>query len=63
MQKQLKRVLEDPSFAAELARSGLDTIRTRHTCAHRVNELMEIYDAMKPAPREQNQLAAAGVEA
>jgi spore maturation protein CgeB len=63
MQKHLKSVLQDPPFAAELARNGLETIRKRHTCAHRTNELLAIYDAMKPPTQEQNQLAAAGVEA
>lgn len=63
MQKHLKNVLGDPSFAAELSRNGLETICNRHTCAHRVNELVKIYEAMKPATRERNQLVAAGMEA
>lgn len=63
MQKHLKSILEDPSFAAELARNGIETIRNRHTCAHRVNELVKIYEAMKPAICERNQLVAAGMEA
>jgi len=32
-----------------LARSGLETIRARHTCAHRVDELEAIYRQMQPA--------------
>jgi spore maturation protein CgeB len=63
MQAHLTRVLEDPPFAAELARNGLETIRSRHTCAHRVNELLGIYDRMKPSIREQPQLLSVGVEA
>jgi len=31
-----------PSLAAKLAQNGLATIRSRHTCAHRVEELMSI---------------------
>lgn len=63
MRKHLKSVLEDPPFAAELTRSGLETIRNRHTCAHRVNELLAIYEAIKPITHEQDQLVASGVEA
>jgi spore maturation protein CgeB len=34
----------DPQFAANLAATGLEAIRSRHTCFHRVNELLEILD-------------------
>jgi spore maturation protein CgeB len=49
MHKHLGNVLNDSSLAQSLVASGLDTIRKRHTCAHRVNELLSIYHAMKPA--------------
>lgn len=49
MQRHLEDVLNDSALAASLSLSGLQTIRARHTCAHRVNELFSIYDAMKPA--------------
>jgi spore maturation protein CgeB len=49
MQKHLKDVLNDSSLAESLTSSGLETIRKHHTCAHRVDELLSIYDAMKPA--------------
>ncbi len=39
---QLRRVLQDPALAQSLAASGLETVRARHTCAHRVGELMAI---------------------
>jgi spore maturation protein CgeB len=42
MVRHLRAVLADPQLAAELARSGLETIAARHTCAHRVDELLEI---------------------
>lgn len=48
MEDLLHNVLSDPGLAASLARSGLETIRQRHTCGHRVDQLMEIYEAMKP---------------
>ncbi|MFL6350661.1 MAG: glycosyltransferase [Bryobacteraceae bacterium] len=49
MQKRSREVLDDLSLAGSLAASGLETIRKRHTCAHRVDELLSIYDAIKPA--------------
>jgi len=43
MKQLIDRVLTDGSLAAELARHGLETIRRKHTCAHRVDELLGIY--------------------
>lgn len=43
MKQLLQRVLTEPSFAEELARNGLATIKQKHTCAHRVDELLAIY--------------------
>ena len=40
MARMLRDVLHDPALAASLAASGLQTIRARHTCAHRVDELL-----------------------
>jgi spore maturation protein CgeB len=42
MQRHLRDVLNDRGLAASLVRHGLQTIRERHTCAHRVDELMAI---------------------
>lgn len=42
MTKHLRTVLSDPDLAGEFARSGLETIRARHTCRHRVDELLGI---------------------
>jgi spore maturation protein CgeB len=42
MERLLREVLEDDGLAHALRESGLETIRTRHTCAHRVDELMAI---------------------
>jgi spore maturation protein CgeB len=42
MREAMRAVLASPSLAAELRASGLETIRQRHTCAHRVDELLEI---------------------
>jgi spore maturation protein CgeB len=39
---QLRAVLSDPECGRGLAASGLETIQTRHTCAHRAQELLDI---------------------
>lgn len=43
MQRQLRAVLSDKAMARELASHGRRTILDRHTCAHRVDELLEIF--------------------
>ncbi len=47
MQSHLQNVLNDPALARSLCESGLETIRQRHTCGHRVNELLGIYEEVK----------------
>jgi spore maturation protein CgeB len=42
METLLSDVIADPSLGRALAVSGLETVLTRHTCRHRVNELMAI---------------------
>ncbi|MES0136394.1 glycosyltransferase [Mesorhizobium sp. M0016] len=42
MRQQLRTVLSDEDFAASLVTSGLETIRSRHTCRHRVDELLGV---------------------
>jgi spore maturation protein CgeB len=42
MREQLRAVVEDPARARELAAHGRRTILERHTCAHRVDELLAI---------------------
>jgi spore maturation protein CgeB len=42
MVEHLRAVLSDRALARSLATSGLETILARHTCGHRVDELMEI---------------------
>jgi spore maturation protein CgeB len=43
MRELISKVLTHPSFAEDLAVHGLSTIMQRHTCAHRVDELLAIY--------------------
>ncbi|HEU0130342.1 MAG TPA: glycosyltransferase [Mycobacteriales bacterium] len=42
MERALDDVLHDAALAASLREHGLRTIRDRHTCAHRVDELLAI---------------------
>jgi spore maturation protein CgeB len=42
MEAQLRTVLCDQEAAQNLARSGWETIQARHTCAHRVDELLAV---------------------
>lgn len=42
MARQIRRVLTEPGLAERLSRSGLETIRNHHTCAHRVDQLLSI---------------------
>ncbi len=42
MERSMKHVLARAETAAPLARRGLETIRSRHTCAHRVEELLTV---------------------
>jgi spore maturation protein CgeB len=46
MRKQMRAVLEDRALAHSLAEHGLATIAARHTCAHRVTELLTIIDSL-----------------
>jgi spore maturation protein CgeB len=47
MKQLMLKILDEPIFADELARHGLETIRQRHTCAHRVDQLVEIYESQR----------------
>lgn len=48
MKRQLREVLHDRELAAAVAAHGLETIRARHTCAHRVEELLGIVESLRP---------------
>lgn len=57
MKHCLRDVLHDPDLARHLSEHGRRTILERHTCAHRVDELLAIDAALSAAPS----CAAAGV--
>jgi spore maturation protein CgeB len=42
MTRRLRELREDAGLRASLAERGLETIRARHTCAHRAEELLAI---------------------
>ena len=47
----LRLLSADPAMRAELAASGLETIRARHTCAHRADELLAIVAGLEAPAR------------
>jgi spore maturation protein CgeB len=57
MRQAMRDVLHDPEFAAGLAAHGLSTIHARHTCGHRVDELLAIVTSLRPTPQERMQIA------
>jgi spore maturation protein CgeB len=52
MAAHLRALRDDPELRAGLARSGLETIRARHTCAHRAEELLAIARRLNAASHE-----------
>ncbi len=56
MTERLRALTNDEDLARSLARSGLETIQRRHTCAHRVQELLSIIRELEGG----GELAAAG---
>jgi spore maturation protein CgeB len=59
MQAHMRAIIEDPAFAAELSRSGHDTVLARHTCAHRVDELLDILHRIQAPMPSTNRLETA----
>ena len=49
MTRHLAALRADPALRATLAAHGLATIQARHTCAHRVDELLAILDRLADA--------------
>lgn len=47
MARLLKSLAADPGMRAELAAAGLETIRARHTCGHRADELVAITEKLR----------------
>jgi spore maturation protein CgeB len=53
MQSHIAALLADPAGAAAMARRGRDTILARHTCAHRVDQLLEIVHRLGSEPHSE----------
>jgi len=50
MREAMEAIRDYPELAASLRASGLETIRSRHTCAHRVDELLAIDADLRGEP-------------
>lgn len=50
MAAAMKRVANEPALRRSLAASGLETIRARHTCRHRAEELLHIHARLTAEP-------------
>jgi len=48
MRAALRAILHEPGLAAKLAAHGRQTIEQRHSCAHRVDELLAICASLAP---------------
>lgn len=46
MKHAMQKLLNDPGLAAEQAERGLETVLTRHTCAHRARELTSLFEEL-----------------
>jgi spore maturation protein CgeB len=50
MTRHLRALLHDPEMAQEMAAHGRQTVLQRHTCAHRVDELLDIWADLSRKP-------------
>ncbi len=46
MAEKIERLLRDEDARRQIAANGLETIRARHTCNHRAQQLVEIFDEL-----------------
>jgi spore maturation protein CgeB len=58
MVSHLRRILSEGENANALAAHALQTIRSRHNCAHRVDQLLEIYGELTGSYREETREVA-----
>ncbi|MDX3911088.1 MAG: glycosyltransferase [Sphingobium sp.] len=59
MTRALRALASDADLRRDLVRHGLETIRARHTCAHRVQELLTIVSNLRETEAEQPQRSVA----
>lgn len=58
MTRQLRAVLVDADLRRHLIATGIAAIQARHTCAHRVDELLAIHDAIRGEGEEERRACA-----
>jgi spore maturation protein CgeB len=46
MRTEIEHLLKDDSARCQLGESGRETVRKRHTCMHRAEQLIGIYEEM-----------------
>jgi spore maturation protein CgeB len=61
MKERLAEVLDDAELARSLAEHGRMTILDRHTCAHRVDQLLEIVEGTTPESSGREAAALGGI--
>jgi spore maturation protein CgeB len=60
MKERLREILEDRALAASLRKNGIETIQRRHTCKHRADELLSIYQSLRQPAAPDELEAVAG---
>jgi spore maturation protein CgeB len=60
MTRHLRSLLADEERRRALAEHGRQTVLARHTCRHRVDELLGIYEELQAGPRAPSREAAPG---
>jgi spore maturation protein CgeB len=56
----MARLLQDSDFASAIAQHGHRTVLERHTCAHRVDELLDIVATVSQRDGEEPTSSRAG---
>jgi spore maturation protein CgeB len=55
MKRHIRAVREDEDLRRSLVESGLETIRARHTCAHRAEELLSVVQSLRHPRAERSE--------
>jgi spore maturation protein CgeB len=62
MRRHLRKVINEPDFAADLGARGRRAIMTRHSCAHRVDELLAIARELGIEASSRTEVARCGID-
>jgi spore maturation protein CgeB len=63
MKRALRAVLDDRELSSAMVETGLRTVRERHTCRHRAQQLVDIVEAIRGSDRSSQPLHIAGASA